>query len=172
MKKGLTLVEMIAIMSIFAIIVFISFPIIDGMIKQGDEDKYNLFLNDIYLATEAYIQKYSDNYPDLNSSYNFVYMKELVEEKLVKSTLVNPKYCDNNGCSSKQISTCNQNNECVVDDYTIIVGKDTSGVLKYLLVNKMITKVCIKDDTNCTPNLNTIILKINDDGSFEEYEEE
>ena len=171
MNKGFTLIEMIVTMTIFVIIALIAFPIINGMVQKGNNDKYNLFLNDVFLATEAYIQKYSDNYPNLsNNNYVFVYMDELVQEGLVKSTLVNPNYCNNTRCFPKQISTC-ENGNCTIDNYTIIVGKNSDGVLYYLLIDKLINKVCLKDDQNCEADNNTVIVELNDNGSFKIAEE-
>ena len=171
MKKGFTLIEMIVIMVIFMIIALMSFPAIDGMIQKGKEDKKNLFLNDVFLATEAYIQKYSDNYPTLNNNdFIFVYMDELVTENLVKSTLVNPLYCDNTGCRAKQISTC-VSHQCTIDPYTIIVYKNSEGILNYLLVEKKkINKVCIKN-SNCTVDSSTAVVELTEKGLYKLDEE-
>ena len=133
-KNGFTLMEMIVILIFITIIALMSVPSITNMIKKGEEDKYNIFLNDVYLATEAYIEKYKDDYPSLNveGSNTYIYMKDLVDEKLVSTNLVNPKYCVNDECTSRKVAVCN-NVVCVVDDYTIIVTKDDDGKYNYRL---------------------------------------
>ena len=136
-KNGFTLIEMIVILIFLSIITLMAVPNITNMIKKGEEDKYNLFLSDVFLATEAYLEKNKDDYPYLNveGAETYIYMKDLVDEKFVSTNLVNPKYCVENECSSKKIATCTSD-ECVVDDYTIIVTKDEDGKYNYQLVNE------------------------------------
>ena len=133
-KNGFTLVEMVVILIFITIIALMSVPVITNMLKKGEDDKYNMFLDDIYLATEAYIEKYKDDYPylNVNGSKTLVYMKDLVDEKLVSTNLVNPKYCVNGECIAKKIATCNDKT-CNVDDYTIVVTKDEDGKYRYEL---------------------------------------
>ena len=139
MKKGFTLIEMLVILVFISIIALMAIPSITNMIKKGEDDKYQVFLDDVFLATEAYIQKYKDDYPSLNfeGASTYIYMKDLVDEKLISTNLVNPKYCVDNECTSKRIATCT-NTSCTVDDYTIIVKKDEDGKYKYELVNGII----------------------------------
>ena len=61
-KNGFTLVEMVVILIFITIIALMSVPVITNMLKKGEDDKYNMFLDDIYLATEAYIEKYMQNH--------------------------------------------------------------------------------------------------------------
>lgn len=131
-KNGFTLVEMLVVVIFITIIALMSVPVITNMIKKGNDDKYNIFLADIYLATEAYLESNKDDYPYLNveGASTYVYMKDLVDEKLVSTNLVNPRYCVNDECIAKKIATCTSD-ECVVDDYTIIVTKDEDGKYVY-----------------------------------------
>ena len=140
-KKGFTLLELIYTVVLIAIIALMSIPYITSFVKKSEDDKYNIFLNDIYLATEAYLQKYIDDYPELGveNGVAYIYMQELVEEKFVNSNLVNPKYCDaENNCIAKKISTCNDE-DCAVDDYTIVVTREEDGTFSYRLENDIIT---------------------------------
>jgi len=141
-KKGFTFVELIYVMVFIGILVLIVFPAITSLTKQSEENKYKAFLNDVFLATEAYVQKYSDNYPNLrrDNGKAYVYMSELVSSKLLKSTLINPNYCKDGICESKKINICDENSEnCHIDDYTIIVTSIEDGGYKYELVNEIIT---------------------------------
>ncbi|MBR1718385.1 MAG: hypothetical protein IJ715_03860, partial [Bacilli bacterium] len=76
-----------------------------------------------------------DDYPSLNEdgAVTEIYMKDLVDEKLISTNLVNPKYCIDGECISKKIATCTDTS-CTVDDYTIKVTKDEIGKYKYELL--------------------------------------
>lgn len=140
-RQGFTLVELVAVVVLISIIALMAIPYITNFVKKSEDDKYSAFLSDVYLATEAYIQKYKDDYPELNTQNGvaYIYMEELVEEKFINSNLVNPKYCnDENTCTAKKISTCSDDN-CVVDDYTIVVTREDDGTYSYELENEIIT---------------------------------
>lgn len=131
-KKGFTLVEMLIVITLISIIALMAIPIMTNYIKKGEDNKYKTFENDIFMATEAYLQKYIDNYPQLSNvgGVAYIYMDELVKEKLVKSNLVNPK-------TSEKIGECTENS-CTVDDYTITVIKQEDGTYSYELTNELI----------------------------------
>ena len=139
-KKGFTLVEMLIVITLISIIALMAIPLMTNYIKKGENDKYKAFENDIFMATEAYLQKYIDNYPQLSNvgGVAYIYMDELVKEKLVKSNLVNPK-------TSEKIGECTENS-CTIDDYTITVIKQEDGTYSYELVNG------IADECIYTPN--------------------
>lgn len=142
-KKGFTFVEMLLVVAFIATLTLIMVPNLSGLFKQSNENKYNAFLSDIYLATEAYVQKNIEKYSTLEDigGKAYIYMKDLVTSNYLKSTVINPHYCDdNNNCSSKKISTCDENGEnCVVDDYTIVVTKGENGVYSYELFNGILS---------------------------------
>ena len=120
--KGFTFVELLVVMSFIGIIAMIVVPNIAGLMKQVDENKYKSFLNDVYLATEAYIQKNSSTYTSLqNGGTEYVYLSQLVNSKLLKSTVVNPK---KNETIEKEL------------DYTIIVTKNEDSGYRYELVEE------------------------------------
>lgn len=131
-KNGFTLIEMLVVITLICIIAFMAVPLLNGLIKKGEDDKYKIFENDIFLATEVYVQKYKENYPQLSNvgGVAHVYMSELVSEKLVKSNLVNPR-------TSNKIGECDENN-CTIDDYTITVTKQEDGTYSYELANELI----------------------------------
>lgn len=123
--KGFTFVELLVVMSFIGIIAMIVVPNIAGLMKQVDENKYKSFLNDVYLATEAYIQKNSSTYTFLqNGGTEYVYLSQLVNSKLLKSTVVNPK---KNETIEKEL------------DYTIIVTKNEDSGYRYELVEEKLT---------------------------------
>lgn len=137
-NKGFTLAEMLTTIVLIVIVSFLAVPGITSMLKNSEDNKYQLFKENIFLAAETYIQKHIDNYPNLKETGSTVEisLSELVNEKLVKSTLVNPKYCVGENCTHKMISTCDNEGNCVVDDYKIKVTKKEDGSYKYSLLGE------------------------------------
>ena len=115
-NKGFTLVELIGIISIIAILLTFVTPSIIGMFKRDEEREYNRFLNDIYLATESYIQIHIDSYPELSNPSQSVtiLMQELIENGYLKSSEINPR-------TKQRIHTMD----------TIQVTKNESGAYDY-----------------------------------------
>ncbi|MBP3504082.1 MAG: prepilin-type N-terminal cleavage/methylation domain-containing protein, partial [Bacilli bacterium] len=142
-KKGFTFVEMLFVISFIAVLMLIAIPNLSGLLKQSNDNKYKAFLNDVYLATEAYVQKNIEDYSTLEGvgGIAYIYMSDLVTSNYLRSTIINPNYCDsNNNCSSKKISTCDKNgNNCTIDDYTVIVTKGEDGLYSYELFNKILS---------------------------------
>lgn len=138
-KKGFTLVEMLVIIIFITLVALMAVPAITNSLKKGEDNKYQLFLEDIYLATEAYLQKYSDDYPELKNAGGtaHIYMTDLVDEKLVSTNLVNPKYERDGEYINRKIANCDDNT-CVVDDYTIIVTKNDDNTYSYELRNEIV----------------------------------
>lgn len=91
-KKGFTLIELLGVIILLAIIILISSPKITGLLKKASDNESNRFINDIYLATEAYIQTNQQNYEELqeDGGIAFIGFKELVNSGFLKSTLYDP----------------------------------------------------------------------------------
>lgn len=147
-KRGFTFVELLSVMTLIAVLGLIAFPSVTSLLKKATDNKYESFLSNVYVATEAYIQDYIENYPQLNETGGvaYVYMAGLVANNYLKSSLSNPKYCVDDNCSSKRISTC-RNNVCRVDDYTIVVTKTEIGTYAYELKIGLLKKDTIGDIT-------------------------
>mgnify|MGYP004611980853 CR=1 FL=1 len=151
--KGFTFVELLVVMSFIGIIAMIVVPNIAGLMKQVDENKYKSFLNDVYLATEAYIQKNSSTYTSLqNGGTEYVYLSQLVNSKLLKSTVVNPK---KNETIEKEL------------DYTIIVTKNEDSGYRYELVEEKLTmyKETILNGTDPIIKGDLVAVTIENDGT-------
>ena len=90
-RNGFTLVEMIAIITVLAIILLISLPALSSTLKSNEEKNYNNYLEDLYMATENYVT--SKSFPELNNLNGgiFVSVKELINNGYVKSDKNNPK---------------------------------------------------------------------------------
>ena len=92
-EKGFTMVELLGIVAIIAAILVFTGPSIVGMLKRDEETEYNRFLEDLYLATETYIQLNISNYPELSNTggTSNVMVQSLIENGYVKASTVNPK---------------------------------------------------------------------------------
>ena len=89
-KYGFTLIEMLGVFTLLSLILIISVPSLTGLLKKQKENQYLGYLNDIYLATEAYLQS---NDFDLSQPNQIVYVKieDVVKAKFLRSTIINPK---------------------------------------------------------------------------------
>lgn len=90
-NRGFTLVELLGVITVLALITLIAVPSITGTLKKQKEMQYNKYLNDLYLATEAYVLN-QDEY-DLSQVNQTIYIKleDVVKAKYLNSTIVNPK---------------------------------------------------------------------------------
>lgn len=88
-NKGFTLIEILAVVTILGIISVLAFPYVDNLLKKTKENEYNRFLDDIYLATEAYLIDHQEEY-SLDGDTEYVSVKKLVENGYLKSTIINP----------------------------------------------------------------------------------
>lgn len=116
MKKGFTMIELLAVFTVAAIILLIAFPQVTSLLKKSDNDEYETYKKNIYIACEAYIE-------DQNIVINGVrtiYLYELVNSGFLKANLVNPK----NNRSVTESPNTNQ---------TIKVTKDEDNVIQFEL---------------------------------------
>lgn len=92
-KKGFTLVEMLVVLSVLITIFLIVVPEVTNLYKNLKQNEYERFLSDIFLSTEAYVQKNIDKYPELNNNNQkvYVYFEELLESGYLKATIMDPK---------------------------------------------------------------------------------
>lgn len=119
MKRGFTLVEMLVILSALAIMFLIVVPEMSNVSRRTKENEYQRFLSDVFLSTEAFIQKNIEKYPNLNFQNKkvYVYFDELLNSGYLKSTILDPK-----------------NNKSVKDeDFTVQVFVDENNEYKYKL---------------------------------------
>ena len=87
MKKGFTMVELLAVFTLLGIILVISLPKITSMLKKNSNSEKESFQKTVCLAAEAYVVD-NDSFSDgndiiLNSS-------DLIKEGYLKSSLENP----------------------------------------------------------------------------------
>ena len=88
MKKGFTLIEMIASLTVISAIILITVPQMKNMLKNEENNQYEQFLSSIYLATESYISKKNEEYIDLKTigGSACINMEDIVREHFLKSS--------------------------------------------------------------------------------------
>ena len=108
MKKGFTLIEMIAGLTILSAIAMVTVPQVTNLIKNEENNRYEQFLAEISLATETYISKNSDNYPELKivNGNVCVNLEDIVNAHLLNSSQKNVK-TDESILSSSVLVTLN-----------------------------------------------------------------
>ena len=118
MRKGFTMVELLAVFTLMGAILIFSMPYITSLIKKNSNQSYEGFKNTIYLATESYVANNS-NIKIQKGSSKTIYLKDVIESGYLKSDLKNPK-----------------NNRKVSDmpNARVLAIKDSSGVLSFELV--------------------------------------
>lgn len=114
MKKGFTMIEILAVFTVTAIILLVSVPFITNMLKQGNSNSEETFLNSVYIATEAYIQEYEITV----SEDIYVSIEDLLDSGYLKSNLINPN-------NNKKVTEQENLNKIVK------VHKDEEGILQY-----------------------------------------
>ncbi|MDD3341860.1 MAG: type II secretion system protein [Bacilli bacterium] len=120
-KRAFTLVEVIAVIALLAVISLVAAPSIIKSLKQADENKYNDFLDNLYLASETYLQQNQMQYPELKTAGGNITITvgKLREENLVKAKLTNPK-----------------TEKVVTDNSTITVTVESDFTFSYNFVEK------------------------------------
>ena len=90
MKRGFTLVELLAVIIIIGIIFAITFPLITNNIKISEERAYNLQIEQIIKATKDMIVKDLIEIPNNGESIT-IYISELKRNGLLPIEMTNPK---------------------------------------------------------------------------------
>ena len=92
-KKGYTLIELLAVLSVMAIILLIAIPSITKQLSDIEENKYTQFKQNVYLAAESYINAYPTNYEVLkmDGGTACINIASLIEDGWIKSSFSNPK---------------------------------------------------------------------------------
>lgn len=111
-KKGYTLIELLAVLSIMAVILLIAVPAITKQMSQIEDGKYNQFKQNLYLASESYINSNYDEFEILRKENGeaCINVEYLVRDGWIKSTLKNPK-TDKNVSLDSSIQISNVNGE-------------------------------------------------------------
>lgn len=91
MKKGFTMIEILAVFTVTAIILLISVPLVTGMLKKGNDSEFESFKDTVFIATEAYIN--DGSLIEVNNTEEepaTITIGELISSGYLKSTVKNP----------------------------------------------------------------------------------
>lgn len=92
MKKGFTLVEILAVIAILGIITMIITPAIGGIIQTSKEKAYDKQIETIVNAAKSYMTENSVNLPAVNKEYTTTVCELEKEGYLKVDNIVNPIY--------------------------------------------------------------------------------
>lgn len=91
-KRGFTLVELLAVVTLLAAIILVSVPSIINVLRKSEEKDYKEFESAIKRAAELYVERNRDLYPELNNVGGTVNISTntLITEEYLKQDLENP----------------------------------------------------------------------------------
>ena len=89
MKKGFTLVELLAVLVILGVITLVAVPSIIRTNEKSTERDYQEFTKTVENAAEIYMETHIDKKPS-PGNYKAVTAQELKEKGFINSNLVNP----------------------------------------------------------------------------------
>lgn len=118
MKKGFTMIELLAVFTLLGIILLITLPKMTATLKKSDKSSYDNFIKTIELATEAYV---ADNVTIKKGEAKIIPLSTIINSGYLKSNLKNPK-------DNKKVSQMTQT--------SVRVAKNNEGILSYELTNE------------------------------------
>ena len=89
-KKGFTLIELMAVITILVILSLIIVPIVDKNVKRSKEDMYKIQIENIRMAGQGYFSDHIFSKPS-SGSYCSVSIDFLVSQGYISGDVVNPK---------------------------------------------------------------------------------
>lgn len=108
-RKGFTLIELMAVITILVILSLIIIPIIDKNVKRSKEDMYKIQIENIRMGGQGY---FSDNLSSRPSVGNFcsISVDTLVSQGYINGSVVNPKTGESFGEIYVQIKNIGNSN--------------------------------------------------------------
>ena len=91
-KRGFTLVELIAVMTLLSAIILVSVPVVINTLKNNDNKVYENFEKQVKQAAELYVERNRNLYPELDNIGGSVeiHTSTLINEGYLKHDLENP----------------------------------------------------------------------------------
>lgn len=99
MKKGFTLVEVLAVIVILGLLVVIISPVVNNLLGDSEDALYDKQVDSIVKATKKYMVEHSELLPE-NSDSKAIYINDLIDNGVIdKDKVINPKTKEEmNGC--------------------------------------------------------------------------
>jgi len=87
-KKAFTLVEMLGIIAILAVVLLVTFPILNNSLKAMKENENKNLMTNLKISAEAYIESNINNYPELDKSGSVtITIKDLYDANMLKGNI-------------------------------------------------------------------------------------
>ncbi|MDD4036554.1 MAG: prepilin-type N-terminal cleavage/methylation domain-containing protein [Bacilli bacterium] len=92
-KKGVTLVELLVVVTVLALLFIAAVPNLVSMFRGAEELRYEAFINNIKTATSVYTENNIDELKGLADPGNTIYitLNDLVENRLLREPIIDPK---------------------------------------------------------------------------------
>jgi type IV pilus assembly protein PilA len=91
MKKGFTLVEILAVIVILAIVAAIVIPSIDRFITKARDSAYDVQIDSIIASVKNWEADHPESLPLNNGDQYIVYLSELKSGNYIDQKLINPR---------------------------------------------------------------------------------
>ena len=168
MKKGFTLLELLAVIVILSILLLLTMPNIINSINKANKNTNNIMADMIFDATKKYIE-YNDKYKEVKGNSYCITIKELVNDGLLETPV---KYGDEDNIEDTKSVRATYNkkwnysivnkSECLIDA-SFICERTTSSTVtsgfipdnKYNIGDEYICRV------NNTDSYHFFILSVN-----------
>ena len=83
MKKGFSLVELLAVIVILGLVVLISIPIVNNSINKAKEEAREVQIEEIIKAAKKYAIKNSYILPEVEGTYSHIEVQTLIDDKII-----------------------------------------------------------------------------------------
>ena len=122
-KKGFTLIELMAVVTILVILSLIIVPIVDKNVKRSKDDMYKIQVENIRMAGVGY---FSDNVSSRPSVGSFcsVPISILVDQGYISGDVVNPKTGESFGDIYIQIKNIGSSNRNIYSYFVCPIESD------------------------------------------------
>lgn len=90
MKKGFTLIEMVAVIVILGIIGVIAVTSIDNMLKKREEEAYDIQIQNIIDGAKMWAGEHVFELPESEGEYIIISLSDLKKPGYVKNDITNP----------------------------------------------------------------------------------
>ena len=96
MKKGFTLIEMLGVIALLAVVLLVTFPVMNKSLKQMKQNTNDNFENNLKISAEAYIELNRDNYEniDVPGTEIAITIQDLYDAELLKGQYENVNSTD------------------------------------------------------------------------------
>ena len=126
MKKGFTMVELLAVFTLMGVLLIFFMPKITSILKKNEESSYTSFKNTICIASEAYVVNNKVSI-DKGTTKNIA-ISTLINSGYLKSDLKYPLKSPISGRKNERVSTLGSKTVAMIKDSDGILSCDLNGL--------------------------------------------